>query len=262
MQTVQLPGGYAWACDDADECWVVYNEIFERRCYDRADDPVPPGGVIVDVGAHVGLFALYSALTWRPARHVAIEAAPPAVDLLRHNVAANRLDGVQVVHAAVGDGHGTATLTYFPQLPGNSTLHPEVKQAELAAFGPRSRRRMKTMFDEGVRYEVPVRPLGDLLPGDLPGRIELLKVDVESAEAAVLRGISADVWPHIARVVVEVSHYLPDGLATVTDLLRGRGMDVRVTEPQTPSITALVWAVRPDTRPPAANAEAQRRPGR
>lgn len=246
MHAVQLPGGYTWACDDADECWVVHNEIFERRCYDYPStaDPIPPDGVIVDVGAHVGLFALFSTLTWQPSRHIAIEAAPPAVELLRHNVETNGLDRVQVVHAAVGDSHGSATLTYFPHLPGNSTLHPEVKQAELAAFGPRSRQRMKTMFDEGIRYEVPVRRLGELLPSDLTGRIELLKVDVESAEIAVLRGISDELWPRITRVVVEVSHYLPNGMADVTALLRERGLTVDVADPTSPGITALVWGAR------------------
>lgn len=244
MPTVQLPGGYAWACDDADECWVVYNEIFERRCYDRPADPIPADGVIVDVGAHVGLFALFSTLTWRPGRHIAIEASPPTAAHLRHNVETNHLDRVHVVHAAVGDARGTAALTYYPHLPGNSTMHPAVKEAELAAFGPRSQLRMKTMFDEGILYEVPVRPLGDLLPDGLPDRIDLLKIDVESAEAAVLRGISAELWPRIARVVVEVSHYLPDGLASVTALLRAGGMSVSVTEPQSPGITTLVWATR------------------
>ncbi|HCT80026.1 MAG TPA: hypothetical protein DGT23_26365 [Micromonosporaceae bacterium] len=244
MPTVQLPGDYAWACDDADECWVVYNEVFERRCYDRPDDPIPHGGVIVDVGAHVGLFALFSTLNWKPSRHIAIEASPPTAGLLRQNVETNGLEQVQVVHAAVGDTHGTATLTYFPHLPGNSTLHPEVKEAELAAFGPRSRQRMKSMFDEGVPYEVPVKPLGELLPADLTGRIDLLKVDVESAETAVLRGISAELWPRIERVVVEVSHYLTDGLEIVTGLLRDNGLKVSDTGAQSPGITTLVWASR------------------
>jgi FkbM family methyltransferase len=244
MPTVQLPGDYAWACEDADECWVVYNEVFERRCYERAEDPIPPGGVIVDVGAHVGLFALFSTLNFKPSRHISVEASPPTEALLRHNIETNHLSQVEIVHAAAGDSHGTATLTYFPHLPGNSTLHPEVKEAELAAFGPRSRQRMKTMFDEGVRYEVTVKPLGELLPVDLTGPIELLKVDVESAELAVLRGISAELWPRIQRVVVEVSHYLPDGLANVTSLLEANGLRVTDPGPEAPGITTLVWAAR------------------
>lgn len=241
MQTVPLPGGYTWACDDADECWVVYNEIFERRCYDQ---DLPADAVIVDVGAHLGLFALFAALTWKPRRHIAIEAAPPTAELLRRNVRDNGLDRVTVVRTAVGDTHGTTTLTYFPQLPGNSTLHPDVKQSELAAFGPHSRRRMKAMFDGGVHYDVPLRPLDDALPADLAGPIDLLKIDVESAELAVLQGISAQLWPRVERVVVEVSHYLPDGLARVVDLLSERGLRVDIPASDSPGIATLVWATR------------------
>jgi hypothetical protein len=104
---------------------------------------------------------------------------------------------------------------------------------------------MAAMFDEGVTYEVPVRPLGDLLPADLPDRIDLLKVDVESAEVAVLRGIDAALWRRISRVVVEVSHYLPDGLAEVTDLLTAHGMRVEVSGDPATGVDALVWAGRP-----------------
>eukprot|EP00117_Sycon_ciliatum_P036449 scpid79496/ scgid27439/ len=94
----------------------------------------------------------------------------------------------------------TRLLTYFPRMPGNSTLRPEEKVALYRAHG-------KQAFLAGARFaRVPACSLTDILRariGERPTPIHLLKVDVEGAELDVLTSLTAEWWCHVQRVAVE-----------------------------------------------------------
>jgi FkbM family methyltransferase len=245
MATVTLPDGVAWECPDANECRVLYNEIFTKGCYLPPEGELPDGGVVVDVGANIGLFALFAARRWRPALHLAVEPVPPVVELLRANIAGAGLTNVTVLQAAAGDYSGVGRITYFPDLPSNSTSNPDTKEAELEPLGPRTRRRAEARMRRRIEYPVAVRTLEELLPDPLPGRIDLLKVDVEGDELAVLNGIGAQTWPLLDRVVVEVSHYPSGQVEAVVDVLKRQDLRVLVADPDpVKTITATVWGLR------------------
>lgn len=60
-----------------------------------------PGASIVDVGAYVGNHAVYFSRFLRPRRLTVFEPDPEAIDLLRRNLAANRIEGVDLSHLGV-----------------------------------------------------------------------------------------------------------------------------------------------------------------
>jgi len=76
-------------------------------------------------------------------------------------------------------------------------------------------------------------------------RVDLLKIDVERAEADVLRGISEEDWPRIRQVVAEV-HDIEGRLADLSGQLRTRGFRVCVDreEMMRPTDVNMVYAVR------------------
>ena len=61
------------------------------------------------------------------------------------------------------------------------------------------------------------------------GRIDLLKIDVEQAEADVLAGILDADWPLIRQLAAEV-HDLDGRLAAIVSELRGRGFEVETEQ--------------------------------
>lgn len=63
----------------------------------RLAKEVRPGEVVADPFAGVGPYAILIAKRARPARVIASDANPAAVELLRRNVAANRAEGVDVL---------------------------------------------------------------------------------------------------------------------------------------------------------------------
>ena len=68
--------------------------------------------VMIDVGAHIGTFALHAARKVPRGRVFAIEACRDTYCLLRINAALNRADNITAVHAALADKRGTVTLSH------------------------------------------------------------------------------------------------------------------------------------------------------
>ncbi|MEV4571471.1 FkbM family methyltransferase [Nonomuraea sp. NPDC049419] len=245
--------GLSWHCGDSAEADYIQAEIFGKECYAPPCGPPPPGGVVVDAGANIGLFSLYAVTRWQARRVLAVEPAPPLLDLLRRNLAAHDLSRIEVVPAALSDAGSTtgdeARLTYFPAAPGNSTLRPADKDAEIAALPPRTARRAAALMDERVDYPVRLTTLSAVLDEHAVDHVDLLKIDVEGEEEAVLRGVCRTWWPRIDTVVVEVSHH-GCGVSAVTRLIEEQGFEVWVADADPArTITALVWGHRSGQSP-------------
>lgn len=127
-----------------------------------------PGMVAVDVGANVGYLTLLMASAVTPGgRVVALEPAPDNLALLTENVRRNRLDEVvRVLPVAAGAERGRRPL----QLGRAGTLHTLYR---IDGAG-------------GAEIAVDVAPLDGLIEG----AVDLVKIDVEGAEHAVLDGMA------------------------------------------------------------------------
>ena len=122
-----------------------------------------PGDLVVDLGAHVGTFALAAAAGGR--RVVAVEASAANAALLRASVRANHLFDLRVVTAAAGDAPGTV------------------------GFSPDGLRgRVVTPTEGGVAPEaVPVVTVDELLAELGFVAAAFVKIDVEGSEVAAVR---------------------------------------------------------------------------
>jgi FkbM family methyltransferase len=166
----------------SDDAPVFARFEFERLTRGLLLDALPAGGVLIDVGAHVGIVTLQAARRAGAAGHVhAVEPTPSNGDALIENLALNGLDNVTVHRCAAGREPGSAVLHQMGLTYLNS----------LVGANPYGR--------EAAAVEVPVRPLDDLVTG----RVDAIKIDVEGAELDVLAGadrILAD-NPHLTLCV-------------------------------------------------------------
>ncbi|MEJ8570179.1 FkbM family methyltransferase [Microbaculum marinum] len=128
------------------------------------------GGTFVDVGANVGVYAIWAARRVGPGgRVLALEPHPETARRLAFNVSANGLGNVAIVRAAAGDGDATARLhDSGGGNVGQSSLIEDV------AFRP------------DRSYEVPVRPLLDIVGESAISSIDVLKIDIEGYEDRAL----------------------------------------------------------------------------
>ena len=129
---------------------------------------VRPGFVVYDVGAHVGFFTLLaSRLVGDSGLVYAIEPRPDNLERLRRNVEANGARNVEVVAVAASDREGDAAF-----IMGGSTL-----EGRLAAGAERSAASVRTATIDALVRDGMTPP-------------DVIKIDVEGAEGAVIRGAS------------------------------------------------------------------------
>jgi FkbM family methyltransferase len=212
----------------------LYREIFDGDAYFRSGVRLPPGAVVVDVGANLGMFTLRAAMQSPGARILAVEPAAELAAAARINA---ELHGVNatVVQAALGNTEGEADFTFYRH---NSVMSgrfadPVQDVAVLKGYwltGDGAVRdeqldRMAADRMSGEVRRVRVTTLAAVVAAHDIDRIDLLKIDVEKAEAEVLEGVGEQLWERIDRIVLEV-HDIDGRLDAVIGQLTARGYTV------------------------------------
>jgi FkbM family methyltransferase len=143
-----------------------------------------PEGVFLDIGAHVGHYTLRAA---RCAAHVyAVEANPATSARLLENLALNKFTNVTLLAMAVWDAPGILHLAHG--------MSEEVRSGGMRVLEE----------DTGVGIQVPSVTVDSLA---LP-RVDVVKIDTEGAEIAILTGMIATISRCRPVIVVENHAYL------------------------------------------------------
>lgn len=189
----------AWA--PSEQLGTVANDHLARYLLPRV---VSPGGVFVDVGAHLGsVFAEVSAV--RPdVRCHAVEAVPTKAAALRA-----RFPTVRVHACAVADEEGELPFYVDLEAPGYSAL-----------------RRPRHAAPGAVReVRVPVRRLDAVVPDR---DVDAIKIDTEGAELDVLRGATEILEASGPTLFFESAPTAVDRAPALWHLLEARGYEVFV----------------------------------
>jgi len=169
-------------------CRWIRNPSYEARVVEYLRGRMRPGDCCVDVGAHVGYYALQMALWTAPGGHVfAFEPNPLARDVLAANVRLNGLDDRITVepHAVAGEV-GRASLFNAAETTGLSRL---------GAPNPES--------DRGATVEVDVVTLDGYCAerGIIP---QWVLIDTEGLELDILEGAAGLLVDRRISFVVEL----------------------------------------------------------
>ncbi|MFB4309618.1 FkbM family methyltransferase [Actinomadura sp. GTD37] len=250
----------------------LYREIFEDNAYFRNGIALPPGAVVVDVGANIGMFTLCAARHSPGVRVVAVEPVAELAEAMAINAELHGVD-VTVLNVGVGRGEAEADFTFYPN---NSVMSGGFADADedlavlrgylLAGDGAEGGAQLDRLAAGRLaaeRRRVPVTTLSLIAAEQGLSRIDLLKIDVEKAEEEVLGGIDAGLWARIDRIVVEV-HDVGGRLASVLATLRAHGF--AVTDEKDPRLAGTpcvnVFAHRPGRTAVPGPRSASAPPGR
>jgi len=184
-------GGASFICnlDDAIAREVCFTGRYEPQETELARSLLRPGMVVVDAGANWGYFSLVCAhLVGGSGRVIALEPHPRLASMLEENVSVNDLSQVKVLRRAAASEAGTRRFVGFDERQGNwglSRLARDTDPVEFECAGVAIDALMEQM-------RVPC--------------VDLLKIDIEGAEADAVRGMIAGLGRRQYRYVLLECH--------------------------------------------------------
>jgi len=159
---------------------------YEPQVMNALSRLLEPDSVAFDVGANIGVFALVMSRLCPRGRVYAFEPAIESFDYLVRNLQANGARNVVAEHRAVYDTTGLVPFVFSPDYPPGSFVS---NNAEHSADS-------RPM--EAVR-------LDDYAEDRGIDRVDLIMIDAEGAEFAVLRGAERTIAVHRPALLVELN---------------------------------------------------------
>ncbi|MBT7942409.1 MAG: FkbM family methyltransferase [Alphaproteobacteria bacterium] len=170
----------------------------ERLTHEPAPEPIiakvcPPGGTVMDVGANMGDWAIPMAKAVGPTGHViAFEPVPYLADALDKTLKVNGFSASEVSRKALSDTTGKAAFT-IAQNEGDLL---NVRCSGLTVD-----------LEGGKQTTVGTMTLDDFCEKAQIDRLDFIKIDVESHEAAVIQGGARAIKTFHPSIVFEAGHW-------------------------------------------------------
>jgi FkbM family methyltransferase len=198
--------GPALKFTDSASCHFIYQEVFEKEIYKFTTQNERP--YILDAGANIGLSVIYFKRLFPGARIVAFEPDADVFKVLSENVAAFGLNDVTLICKALWNKE--------------TTLEFHREGADAGRVAVRS-------IDEKQLVQVSATRLDSYIRDE---RVDLLKVDIEGAETAVLSDC-AGLLKNVDRIFVEYHSFVNQSqtLAELLSILQGAGFRLHVNSP-------------------------------
>jgi FkbM family methyltransferase len=176
--SVEMQSGYRIRLTgDVDDLAVLLS-IFGRRDYGR----IPEGGVVIDIGAHLGSFSLY-AMREGAGRVYAYEPDPDLYLTFQTNLRENGLVRQVEANQAAVIGSRAEYVAFCPE--GNASGHVGGVPEE----GPEIMVRAETLAGIVVKHRIEY--------------VDLLKLDCEGSEYGIIFETPEEIWDRIGSVRLE-----------------------------------------------------------
>ena len=187
----------------------IINEIWMDNVYTPSPKfSIRDGWVVVDVGGHKGIFAVFAATTARGVKVYSFEASPENFACLSHNIALNNLSNVKAFNVAVSGRDGESTLNLYEENGQNTLLQ-------------RSNPRLHPVGS----IKVETWSLAKVLK-TVGSQVNLLKVDIEGMEYEALFSCPDEYLQRVERIALEYHDVLvrvPHTIHDLVEFLNARG---------------------------------------
>jgi len=206
-----LNNGYVIHHGPRDTIADLFYEIFIEQAYTNSGFYTPSSGdTVLDLGANIGVFALFMCSKSPDVRVHCFEPAPENLSRLRQNIDHNHLqDRIAIQPFALLDRDGHCRLE-AAQWNGQRSLY----------------NRGSDIAEPDV---VPCVSLAHAIALTGASSIELLKLDVEGAEIEILEGANDVSWNRIARITLECHEAIRPGCRErVCRVLRNHGFTLEL----------------------------------
>jgi FkbM family methyltransferase len=191
--------------DDADRS--VISEIFSWREYRSVESLLAEAAVIIDGGAHIGVWSAYASAINPVAKIYSFEPDPDNFLVLRRTVTDNHLDKIKLFQLALAGTSGPRLLSKAPDsinhalLPSESSDNGRLVQA-------------KSLRDFCVLNKIKI--------------IDILKLDIEGGEYELLDAWQTEDFNLLKTVILEYHQPAGRDYHELEDKFRQNGFSVQI----------------------------------
>ena len=237
MNRFPLAKDFEVFCLSKAEAALLYEDVFVENGYFRHGIHLGASPVVFDVGANIGLFSLYVHRHCRNSKLFCFEPLPPIFGVLEANIALHGVDA-RLFACGLSAVRGVATFTFYPHNSALSGQYADRSEDEglarniLKHRDPEIERDLDILLEgkfASERFMRPLATLSEIMEQHKVDRVDLLKIDVEKAEADVLDGIAPHDWSRIRQVVLE-AHDRQGKLSHIVALLQKHGFKTVVEQ--------------------------------
>lgn len=245
---LELPNGthlHLASNDLVKDATYIISEIFNEGVYGHPGFELNPSDTIVDIGAHVGVFAHWASPQIPQGKLICVEPTS-AADKLEHSLAQNNLHNVTLHRLAIGQP--SSSLEMF-ESSKTACLNRST------AFRPSALMRIMLARAEKKGKISPPRvrtfncwSLQELLAHQQLEKVDLLKIDCEGSEYAVFANITDSDLRRFKRIMMEFHVFHPShNWRGLVKRLKQCGFAVHVSKPWLHYLlhkTGMLWATR------------------
>lgn len=190
-------------------------EIWRAKVYDDVRIPIRAGDVVVDMGAHIGAFAVRAARLAHSGQVYAYEASGKNFIMLSENCKLNHLENLYIENSAVSNQRG---------------IRPFYTPSDNGILG--------SLFQDTSSFMemVQTTTFSDIIAEHALTQIDFLKVDVEGAEFDILFASPDETLAITRQIVIEFHEFKEDNRrhSDLVDLLSSHGFEVVVEKAKFP----------------------------
>ena len=156
-------------------------EIFLEKAYFHEELEIQNDDIIIDVGAHIGIFSIYAAQFCKAGKIICFEPLPNNFEILKNNVMKNNLENISIENSAVSNkNHNLKFYQSNDDFAGGS------------------------LFKKSNNFfEVKGNTLEQIFENNMIKKCDILKMDCEGAEYEILLNLPKKIISKIDKIYLE-----------------------------------------------------------
>ncbi len=234
-QRYHLPNNLSVFHKNSYETVYVYQEIFVDDIYLQNGITIHDDAIVFDIGANIGLFSLYLKQKYPSVKVYAFEPSQEIYQLLQLNIADHTND-IKAFNLGISDKDGIDHFYYYPQFSVISGFNVDShRDAEIILNGakngdqqidPQLIATIKQRLSDIITTPCQMKTISSIIQQQQIEQIDLIKMDAEGSELAILNGINQNDWTKIRQIVMEVHNQ--NDLQIIPNILMSNGYQVTV----------------------------------
>ena len=192
---------------------IAFLEVFFLNTNDWMDEfKIKEKDIVIDIGAHVGYFSMYSSINAKQGKIFAFEPYDKSFELLIKNLDINRIKNVIPQNLGVTKESGTSTLYLKKDFSIGNSIYKNL--------------------NSDSKIEIKTISVQDIIKNNNLQKINILKLDCEGAEYQILLNLDHETLEKIDKIVSEMHPKIESfKIEEVKKFLIKNRFDVRIIHP-------------------------------